>query len=451
MRRELHHRPLLLVAAALALGAAGHHEPLLLLTLIAIFFLARQRSVQVVVVLAALLGYLRAQVPATALTENRYVEGTLLVASVPMINTRGLSASVDIHGCRLKAYFAPDLDVSFGDQFQVRGLAKPFDPSVRTNYVNRGISGTLQPLNLQMISRGPGLLRWALRWRDSFRAFSHRWLPVSSSAMLDALCFNVSPQLDEQFLDDIKRTGTIHIISASGLHVLIFSTFLQALLALCPVRRSVQLSLVLVALIIYMVAAGLNPPIVRSVVMAAVLMAGSPLRRKGDLLSALGFAAIVTMLVSPSVIFEAGAQLSFAAVGGLGLFQRFETGIGLIAKTRRALWSSGVATASTAPLIAYHFGYVSTVSLAANLIVAPLASAMVVGSLGGWGLSFLSTFVSQFVVAILERACDLLTWAVHLFAIPRFASIDVPGFSPWLIPVYYLAMIGLWRRYDRPA
>jgi competence protein ComEC len=95
-------------------------------------------------------------------------------------------------------------------------------------------------------------------------------------------------------------------------------------------------------------------------------------------------AAIVVLFWNPRATADVGAQLSFGAVLGLMAFTR-----PLADKlSRMPRWAAEAfaattgATLATAPLMAFHFGAVSIVSLAANVLGEPLIGPIVwIGSL----------------------------------------------------------------------
>jgi competence protein ComEC len=101
-------------------------------------------------------------------------------------------------------------------------------------------------------------------------------------------------------------------------------------------------------------------------------------------------AAIVTLAIEPRIATDVGWQLSFAAVVGILLLARpirraiadrvGSRGLGGVLAEGAALTIA--ATLATAPLIAFHFGAVSTTTLVANLLALPaVAPAMWLGML----------------------------------------------------------------------
>ena len=112
-------------------------------------------------------------------------------------------------------------------------------------------------------------------------------------------------------------TGTIHILSISGLHVGILAYAVCRLLLLLPIRRRWTLLAALVITGCYVLFVGPRTPVVRAtiVVWLACLAAGTGRRAQG--MTALAAALVAVLIWQPAELFRAGAQLSFLATAVL--------------------------------------------------------------------------------------------------------------------------------------
>jgi competence protein ComEC len=445
----------LLAACALALGMTLAREPLLTLFLAGLLFIAESFGQRVLILAAAIIGAFLAPDDQPFLNEPKFVRGEARIVTVPRIAGSGQSAIVEINGMRLTAFLPTTPPTSYGDRMRVAGVARPPREGTEAFLRGKGAVGRLDWAEADIVARGPALVGYGVMWRDAFRSFTERNLSKPSKEAADALCFNVDASLDPDFKEDLRRTGTVHIVSASGLHVGIFAFFLQWFLSKIPVDRRWQLVALFLVLILYMGATGMRPPVVRSVVMAATLLTAYLWKREADLLSALGIAAIIQLMWDPWSSVDLGLHLSFVAVLALGLFVRFDIGSPLFLdrlklRVRQTVHASIVASLATAPIVAWSFGYVSLIAPLANLLIAPLVLVIVPVSLTAWALAW-APALAQTLMLPVELACRLMTWLVANLADLPFAAIDLPAFSAWWIPVCYVAMIGLWRKRVRPA
>ena len=98
--------------------------------------------------------------------------------------------------------------------------------------------------------------------------------------------FQLTSGLDSDDWHELRASGTTHIVSTSGLHVLIAGFALLFLLTKSDLPRPLQIVLLLVCLLLYGGAAGLRPPIIRAIVMIGVALSAYLFRKGVDLISA---------------------------------------------------------------------------------------------------------------------------------------------------------------------
>ena len=146
---------------------------------------------------------------------------------------------------------------------------------------------------------------------------------------------------------------------------------------------------------------GMPPSAVRAAVMASAVVVGGLRGRRVLLVDAIAAAGLLTVLVSPASVDDAGFLLSYAAVIGLaatsvGDADADDSGsfMAAIKKAKPALIASLTAGFATVPLSAWLFGQVAPAGLVANIVLVPVASALqlpallcgVVGAVFDWPL-----------------------------------------------------------------
>jgi competence protein ComEC len=190
--------------------------------------------------------------------------------------------------------------------------------------------------------------------------------PTRAGSLLRALAVADASRLDARVRTAFADSGTTHLLSVSGTHVVFVAWLVRALVAAAlrrtPWRRAVRgaagagLASGVVAGIAYAALCGLDPPALRAATMAfaagVALLGGRP----GAAWNALGFAALVVLALDPAALFEASFALSFGAVAGL------------------LAWRPPAGA----------FGGIAHVSLAAGLATAPLAAAIGAPLPVGW-------------------------------------------------------------------
>jgi competence protein ComEC len=379
--------------------------------------------------------------------------GRLQVVSVPQRYDGGFAADVaDDAGLYRMTWETPSL--SLGDAIKVQGEAIPIDASIRNATSFSGYLGRIRAASagIERLSSGPEIFAMGIRWRDGFYKFSSVSLPPDQARILPALSFNIDSLLSSELRQNLQKTGTIHIISASGAHVLILAVSLLILLSTLPIPRHIQIFILFTVLTVYAAGAGFRPPIVRAVIMATMGLLAYAFRREPDWLSALGISVLGYLLWNPLSVFDIGFQLSFTTVGALALFiprlEPVEGGVlrTIFARNKQLVFASFIASASSAPLVAYHFGQVSLISIPANVVIAPIVAPALVSSMLSYPISFAVPSLSQGIMSeIVAPLLALFESCVNAMGRLSFSSISVPEFSPYWIPTIYILLLMLWR------
>ncbi len=225
----------------------------------------------------------------------------------------------------------------------------------------------------------------------------------------------INREINEQFIN----SGTIHILSVSGLHIGFLAGILVTLASVFSISRRWRFFFIAPVLVFYGLIVGMGPSVFRAVIMGIVILFGAFLQRRSTILNSLGFAALVILVVTPAQLFMASFQLSFAAVLSIAFF--YER---LLAMVRSAFprladrpWLNPAvsitvltvsATLGTIPLTAFYFGRVSLVSVVANFFIVPLS---------GVFLSLCFTFllagiVSGFVPSLFGAAAQIVGFLI---------------------------------------
>jgi ComEC/Rec2-related protein len=466
MLAELEHRPLAIAATGLAIGLAGAHAwPLLVLWILFAAWMAmpllresEPRSISrpspiapLIAACAGLMGLaLAPNVPHSGIVSPEFVTTTATITSMPREHPTGNSCTLDFGSMKVLASIPANLSLGMGDRLRIEGVIQPLQEGMDEWALPENIVGTMQlhSNKIQVIGKGPYLYRIAQGWRAQLLLLTERSLPSDQAALIDALCFGATGGLDMARQDALKRTGIIHIVAASGLHVFILVALVQAVLGLLPIPRGVSLGLIAVLLLLYAMAAGLHPGTIRAAIMALAGSVAYLFRKEADLISSLALAAILVLLWQPASIYEPGFHLTFVVVLALGLYS--QTRVSATSDARSGLLpmlkSGVVATVASAPIAAYAFGRVSILGLFANAVVIVAVAPII-------ALAMLAMIVQPIwngaAVTLMHIAGTLangIGWFLDSLGTHPWASIDVPAFSPYWLILFYGVPLIYWRK-----
>lgn len=239
--------------------------------------------------------------------------------------------------------------------------------------------------------RKVALFRERLKYLDRFL------LGPLEAGYLEALVLGDGQGISSQTWESFRKTGTIHVLVVSGLHVGLIGGIWFIALGLCRMPRGLRFLLTSAALAAYCTLTGANPPILRATITGALLCFGLYQGQRISALNSLGFAALLILGSSPRVLYDASFQLSFGSVLGIltltpRLTKPFQEKEWWNLKPCRwiaqSLAVSVGAWVAVTPLTAWHFHTVTPMALLANLIVVPWSSALIAMGLvlygAGW-------------------------------------------------------------------
>ena len=277
----------------------------------------------------------------------------------------------------------------------------------------------------------------AFAHREAIRARAEnalgRGMPAREAELARGFVLGEDEGIDAATVEDFRRAGLSHLLAVSGQNVALLALLAMPLLAALGIPLRVRLIWILAAIVIYVPLAGAGPSIIRAGVMGGISLLATLAGRRSSRLFGLALAAVVTLAIDPEIGADVGWQLSFAAVLGI---------LALAAPLRSVIcsrigargWRGGLAegmamtiaaTLSTAPLIAFHFGTVSTTTLLSNLLALPAVApamwlgmlAAVAGQVPGFPVAALNAIDGPLLAYIAQVAawCGRPGWAyIHV-------------------------------------
>jgi ComEC/Rec2-related protein len=230
-------------------------------------------------------------------------------------------------------------------------------------------------------------------------AFIAKYYGEPHAQLLSGLLFgddNFSDAWKEKFM----RTGTSHVVAASGYNIALVSSLALAFLIYAGVKRQRAFPFVLLAIFAFVILAGGEAAVTRAGIMGALALTATQLGRKSSAKNALLLVTVIMLMIEPRILRDdAGFQLSVLSTLGLIMIsKRVSEKLEFVPETfglRESFASTLVATLFTLPVIIFGFGRISLVGPFTNLIVlAFLPYAMAAGATGIVVTYLLDTFLS---------------------------------------------------------
>ena len=348
----------------------------------------------------------------------------------------------------------------YGDEILITGtyneIDPPFNPyefDYRAFLANRGILNQvfIDESQVRLLARHHSnfIIDQALALRKSmvlkYTTYIH---DKEAASVASTLILGYKAELSREVLSAYSKTGTMHVLSVSGMHVGIVFFILNAMLGF--LNRSKKLRIIRAMMIIsfiwfYALITGFSPSVCRAALMLSFYVLGKGVSRSSNSYNLVAISAVLLLIYNPYFLFDVGFQLSYLAVLGLIYFYPkiydlfyFRNWFG------DKVWSyialSCAAQLATFPLAMYYFHQFPVYFLLSNLfIVLPVIVIMYLG------IAFL--FIPWDVVLkpvgwFLEKGITLMDEG--LFYIEKLPYASFSSYNSFLFYVtVYLIILGL--------
>ncbi len=246
-----------------------------------------------------------------------------------------------------------------------------------------------------------------------------------------------SPEFD----CNVKRAGVAHVMVVSGMHL---SIIVMMLLYICNrffYNRFLKAIIILFATVAVMAVCGFTMSIMRAGITYLLVALSLLLGRENTGENTLGFAVTLILISNPYAIFSVAFELSV-----LSTFAILVVAIPIIdslserinSKTVMTLLASVIISVSallfTAPVSVYYFGYLSTVSIAANLLIGTATSFIMIFCILGFIFPFLFFDISELLTTYINSV-------INYFGALSFSVVEVPRSSIIYIVILIIVVL----------
>jgi len=295
-----------------------------------------------------------------------------------------------------------------------------------------------------------------------------------SEGLLQALLLGYRANISNDVYQAFHKTGLLHFISLSGMHLGIFIGIIWWLGKTAGLLKRGRAIVCIIAIVIFLLVVPPRAPTVRAAIIGFVFCLAYLFRRRFNSLNTLSLAAIILLLIRPTQLFEPGWQLSFACVLGLILlchrihFFLYEKITALRQHNKLPttkpfyrivarpgpyllrLFSTGLtAWLSGAGILLYHFYSIHPLTFIWTVAVFPLVAMILIIGYLKIILSFLLPTAAAILGIIVTGLADLLIWMVKLFAHLDISQILIGHVPLEIVILYYTFIIFSFFAYFR--
>lgn len=244
----------------------------------------------------------------------------------------------------------------------------------RLAYVADGYSYVVEVADLKMTGHKTGLSEIFSKIRNGVYFKVASVMEDRDTASVLYAMFTGDRQYVSSYIYSVFASGGVaHLLAVSGLHLSVLLAFVTFLLDKLHIKSLLKCVLSGLFLAFYTLLTGFSPSVVRAAIMSYTALCATSFGMRYDPLNALCFAGSTILAFNPYRLFDISYQLSFASCFGIIAFYKPEKTI-----KRDILLSplklTASATVGTLPIVLYRVGTVSSVTLAGNFVLVPLAT-----------------------------------------------------------------------------
>ena len=207
------------------------------------------------------------------------------------------------------------------------------------------------------------------------------------------------------FKNDMRRSGLTHLVAVSGANFAIVSSFVLWGMQFIFRRMNYRLIATAISLTAFISLVRPSPSVLRAAAMAAVLLFAHGTRKGQDSLPALGFAIAAVVIADPFQARDPGFALSVLATAGLLLFAP---------KIKPQFLAPPIAAmVFCAPVIVAISGYISPMSIVANLLAAPAVTPITIVGFVAALISPVAQPISSLLIFLIKPFAAWIAWVAR--------------------------------------
>ncbi|MDR4497354.1 MAG: ComEC/Rec2 family competence protein [Candidatus Scalindua sp.] len=257
--------------------------------------------------------------------------------------------------------------------------------------------------NIRLLSENHGdyFFAFIYRLKKKLNTVITMYIREESAPLVRSILLGDRENVDRNLMESFLKTGTIHFLAISGLHVGILVVSLHCFLKSLRLNTKHSAVIIIIFTFLYTAITGMKTPILRAGIMVATYYGAYIFHRRWNLPNGIAAAVLLILFINPSDLFNVGFQLSVLAMLGIICFSSriencFWSSTLMIEKLqakderneawflfkkycRKTFCVSLAAWLAVMPLIAYYFHVVTPLAVLLNIVVLPFIWLILVG------------------------------------------------------------------------
>ncbi|MCO6494066.1 MAG: ComEC/Rec2 family competence protein [Bacteroidetes bacterium] len=265
----------------------------------------------------------------------------------------------------------------------------------------------------------------------------------------EALLVGYRNNLNTEIVDSFSKTGTLHVLAVSGLHVgiiFLILNFIGKVFSGSKHENVIRVLIVIIGIWVYAFITGMSPSVKRAAIMFSIVQLGLLLRRRPQIYNSIYASAFIILLFNPFLIVSVSFQLSYAAVLGIVFFQpKIRNWFIPQNKITQYIWDliavSLAAQIATFPLGIFYFYQFPLYFLLSNLVVIPAIFVAMLSLISAVSFSWIPVLGTA-IIWVANQCIDFILWTVKTMQSLPYASFEYLYVTPFQLILIYLIIFG---------
>ncbi len=307
---------------------------------------------------------------------------------------------------------------------------KEFLERKNINYQSFVESGNFEVMEEE---NGFSLVNFGLSIKQKIKTiFETGGLNKEAAQLCIALLTGYDDEINTETINAFAHSGTLHVLSVSGLHTGILYGVLFFLLGVIDKHKKYKLlQLIIITLVLwfFVLITGFSPPVLRAVIMLNLIGLGRSYYSysSSHAVNILAVSAFVILIFDPLLIYDTGFLLSYSAVLGILCFEPVFTPLvntkyRIINKTWQLTSVSLAAQITTLPITLFLFHQFPIWFVFSNLIVIPVCTVVMF-------LGILILIKFSFIAPLVNLCSAIIFYCIHLTDASGVGHIDYIDFG----------------------
>ena len=313
------------------------------------------------------------------------------------------------------------------------------------------IYGTFDIENYKIISKenGSKIQKYIVQFKNYVKKTLRKNLEKDEAELGIGIAIGDRSGISKEIENDFKNSNLTHMLAVSGSH------FTYIILAVGYVNKIIKRNkmgkvIMIIVIILFMNLTGNTASVVRSGIMAIMMVLASLFHRRVDIWTSMAVAIIFQLISNPYIIFDVGLQLSYGGVIGIVLFNEKLTELFTKyfnkkeSKLKRNLITAISVTISAniiiIPIMLLNFNTFSFSFVISNLLAGPLLGIAVIAIFALIFASFILGEILEPAWMIINFIIKLLIGIAHYCADMPLSKIYLPTPNLVLVTMFYICL-----------